>query len=175
MKLENDKVFDGSSMEMMFCGNVWSELKDKVQGHVFCKIVDDTLQISISKGNFKWRYDIEDISSKIVKGEMTSHNVVTIIFTEYRKSIIKRTNNYYFKQERKGFVGNVREISKTRRKGFHKEYFDFNKPNDRGLVTIGELCPGDIYNPKGCEDYVDNIVDAIQKNYVESLTDVKES
>lgn len=91
--------------EEIFTKAVWTKLKGLVRGHVFCKIVDDTLQVSIKCCDNVWRTNVENMSERIISGKITGESCAFDIFKSYKKEMKKKLMHTYFKNPLNRLIG----------------------------------------------------------------------
>lgn len=77
--------------EYLFSKSVYEELKSIVKGHVFCKVVNDTLLVSIStREGIEFRYTIENFSYKLLMGMLNPVSVCLQVQKKYKDFIVHR-------------------------------------------------------------------------------------
>lgn len=88
----------GDDYKFLFTSTLHSELKNRVKGHVYCRVgKDDVLKIVIQMDEENYPYDFFDMyvlnfSIKILHG-LTVSEMVHIVMKNYRRHI----NDKYFK------------------------------------------------------------------------------
>lgn len=85
-------------MEYEFCIRLHEKLKAKLRGRVFCKVINDILNIVVENGDTKFEMAVDDFARKVCFG-MTSDSVTYEVLKKYRKFLINRMERYYFRQE----------------------------------------------------------------------------
>lgn len=89
-------------MEYEFSIRLHEKLKAKLRGKVFCRVVDDILNIVILNGDTKFELRIDDFARKVCFG-MTTDAVSREVEKKYRKFLTNRMERYYFKEEEAQF------------------------------------------------------------------------
>lgn len=85
-------------MEYEFCIRLHEKLKAKLRGKVFCRVINDILNIVIENGDTKFEVHIDDFARKVCFG-MTTDAVSREVEKKYRKFLLNRMERYYFRQE----------------------------------------------------------------------------
>lgn len=83
--------------EEIFINSLWSRLKDRVQGSVFCKIENDTLIVRIKHNGLCYEDTVRNIAWKIADGELNSKDHAEWIVRDYTQQIIKITLKEYIR------------------------------------------------------------------------------
>lgn len=85
-------------MEYEFSLELHKKLKEKIKGKIFSKVENDTLSIRIDMDDlwFKMRYT--DFSERVLMGSLSTDMDVNEVCDKYRKFLINRMEEYYFKE-----------------------------------------------------------------------------
>ena len=78
--------------EYLFCTSLTRELREHIKGKIFCKIVGDSLHISIKTdeiGEWSCTYTT-NFSENLVYGRITIDGVTNIVVREYKRFIMSR-------------------------------------------------------------------------------------
>ena len=85
-------------MEYECCIRLHEKLKSKLRGRVFCRVIDNILNIVIENGGTKFEIRIDDFARKVCFG-MTTDAVSREVEKKYRRFLLNRMERYYFRQE----------------------------------------------------------------------------
>lgn len=85
-----------SEVETLFATGVWTNLKKYLKGRIFCKVIDNTLQVSVKCYDLVFRKDIENVAEQIVMGQLTSEGCALDIVKEYRSYVWEDTCKRYY-------------------------------------------------------------------------------
>ena len=79
-------------MEQIFKSKLLERMKKQVRGEINIHIINDKLVVDIDKGYLCYRYTIDNILSKIVRG-LSTKELSTRIVESYRKWVL---SNYFY-------------------------------------------------------------------------------
>ena len=83
--------------EEIFTEVLWTKLKERVRGNVFCKIENDVLIVRISKNGIMYEDKVLNVAWKIASGELNSRDYAAYIVRDYTQLIIDMTLKEYIK------------------------------------------------------------------------------
>lgn len=78
--------------KFIFTSKLHADLKEKVHGGVFCRVIDDRLTVGIDNDDLHFGIRFENFSEKIANGWTVTHAAYEVM-KEYKKFI----NSKYFK------------------------------------------------------------------------------
>ena len=77
--------------EYLFSKSLFEQLKTKVKGQVFCKVINDILVVSIStKEGTDYGYTLPNFASKLSYDGLAAETLADVITKEYRKEVLKK-------------------------------------------------------------------------------------
>lgn len=85
-----------NEIETLFATNVWNNLKKSLKGRIFCKVINNTLQVSVKCYDVVFRKDFSNIAEKIITGELTGESCAQSIVSDYRAYIWEDTKKKYY-------------------------------------------------------------------------------
>lgn len=81
--------------ELLFAKSVYGELKDKVKGMVFCKVINDVLVVKIKtkEEGLNYEYYLRDFARKLMLG-LSYQDVAYEVSKEYKHYVLTRFFKY---------------------------------------------------------------------------------
>jgi hypothetical protein len=77
--------------EHLFSKSLFDQLKTRVKGHVFCKVVNDILVVSIdTKEGIDYGYTMENFAHELSFKGLEAEPLAEMIVKEYRKELLRK-------------------------------------------------------------------------------------
>ena len=80
--------------EQLFSRNLHAELKEKIKGSVFTKVIEDTLVVTIiTKEEINYTYVCANFAEKMHTGQITHESVIHDICTNFKTKVM---NTFFY-------------------------------------------------------------------------------
>lgn len=76
--------------EFLFTKSLHEKLKERIKGHIFCKVIDDTLVVNIdTREGVDYGLCISDFANRIRLKEISQETLIDDIVKNYKKKVLE--------------------------------------------------------------------------------------
>ena len=83
-------------LDVIFSRELHKKLKERIKGKVFCKVIEDTLYVSIYMDDLYFETSFDNFATRVCYGLSTDYVLYEVI-QKYEKFLMNRVRKYYFK------------------------------------------------------------------------------